>query len=291
MLSLLIKLYFSEINSEDMKKAFLLSVILTFCAALSHSQTQITFYTNYGAFQAEMYDSLAPITSGNFINLVNNKRYDGKEFYRIIRNFVVQGGLWPDTAATIPDEFDSTGTLTNKKFTISMANSGPNTGSSEFFINVKNNYALDFDKAPLSSAHPVFGIVRTGWEVVDTIRRVPVNGNDQPLSPVVMDSLRVTGTYLSERELDLNAEISAIYPNPITSESILDFYSPQANEALINCINSSGQIIYQSVVSLVKGKNKIPLTNLGMGQQESGIYFVRITVEGVTQVFKLNKIN
>jgi cyclophilin family peptidyl-prolyl cis-trans isomerase len=272
-----------------MKNCFLSTTLFIVLALGAKAQTQITFYTNYGNFQAEMYDSLAPITSGNFINLVNNKSYDGKLFYRIIRNFVVQGGLAPNTSSTIPDEFDSTGTLTNKKFTISMANAGPNTGSSEFFINVKNNFALDFDKAPLSSAHPVFGIVRSGWEVVDTIRRVPVNANDRPLSPVRMDSLRVTGSYLSQEELALNQFTSSVYPNPINKESILDLYSPSENLATLQCVDGTGKVLFSKEIALNQGKNKISLQQLNFDTWPSGMYFLHVTLSGKANVFKLQK--
>ncbi len=273
-----------------MKKLFLtLSMLLAFCIA-SMAQTQVTFYTNYGSFQAEMYDSLAPITSGNFINLVNNKRYDGKAFYRVVNNFVVQGGLWPDTSATIPDEFDSTGTLTNKKMTLSMANSGPNTGSCEFFINLKNNFFLDYDKAPLTSAHPIFGIVRNGWVIVDSIGKVAVDGNDQPLSPVVMDSLRVTGSFLSQDEIEDNKFLSSVYPNPINSQSILDFHSPKAYAINVTCIDLTGKVVSQHSFEVDEGKNKIPVSEMLPTSAQPGIYFLNVHSAYGLQTFRLIKL-
>jgi len=72
-----------------------------------------------------------------------------------------------------------------------MANSGPNSGGSQFFINVADNTNLDFDKQPLSSKHPVFGRVLSGMEVVDAIAKVEVNDRDLPLEPVVIENLSI----------------------------------------------------------------------------------------------------
>ncbi len=204
------------------KLLFSLVFIISLQAALI-AQTKVTFYTTLGNFDAEMYDSLMPITAGNFLSLVNSKYYDGVIFHRIIRNFVIQGGDPTGTGTggpgyTIMDEFDSTGTLSNTIQTISMANSGPNTGGSQFFINLKNNTHLDYNKSPLTSAHPIFGEVREGWNIVDSISRVPVNPSDRPVKDVVMDSVRVTGYYVSVAELGFEAPKIKVTPNPFVDE-------------------------------------------------------------------------
>jgi peptidylprolyl isomerase len=72
-----------------------------------------------------------------------------------------------------------------------MANSGPNSGGSQFFINVADNTNLDFDKQPLSSKHPVFGRVVSGMDVVDAIAQTEVNDRDLPIEPVVIESLTI----------------------------------------------------------------------------------------------------
>ena len=77
-----------------------------------------------------------------------------------------------------------------------MANSGPNTGTCQFFINLVNNTFLDFNKAPLSSKHPVFGTTINGFNIVENIGDVQTDGNDAPLLAVVMDSVRVVSQVL-----------------------------------------------------------------------------------------------
>ena len=86
----------------------------------------------------------------------------------------------------IEDEFVKDEELTNATGTISMANSGPNSGGSQFFINVANNSFLDFDKEPLSSKHPVFGKVVSGMDVVEKISKVETGLGDRPTTPVVI---------------------------------------------------------------------------------------------------------
>ena len=154
-----------------------------------NAQTQVDFHTNYGDFRIQLYDSLVPITSSNFINLVSTKFYDGVIFHRVINNFMIQGGDVSPIPATIADEFDSS--LSNIQKTISMANSGPNTGNCQFFINLVNNTYFDFDKPPFTSKHPVFGITISGFNVVENIGNVPTNTNDMPLTDVIMDSVRI----------------------------------------------------------------------------------------------------
>jgi peptidylprolyl isomerase len=244
------------------------------------AQTQVTFYTNHGNFALELHDSIMPITAGNFKTLVDSKYYDGVIFHRVISNFMIQGGDPTGTGSggpgyTIQDEF-VTG-QSNIKQTISMANTGaPNSGGSQFFINVKDNTFLDFDKAPLTSKHPVFGIVTIGWPVVEAIKNVPTNSSDRPITPVVMDSLRVTPSFLSVEEIEKNKTVTKIYPNPISNESILDLYLDQAQEVSIELINMNGKVIYKTQENLGSGKTKIPLYELGVVDLSSGTYFLSI---------------
>ena len=172
-------------------------VILTliFSSFNSKSQTQVDFYTNYGDFRVELYDSIVPITTSNFINLVSTNFYDGALFHRVIKNFMIQGGDVSPPPPPIPDEFDST--LSNIQKTISMANSGPNTGTCQFFINLVDNTYLDFDKPPFTSKHPVFGITISGFNIVEDIGDVQTNFNDVPYIDVIMDSVRIVGNQSS----------------------------------------------------------------------------------------------
>ena len=156
-------------------RILLISIILTISINLN-GQTQVDFFTNYGDFRVELYDSLMPITTSNFKNLVSTNFYDGAIFHRVIKNFMIQGGDVSPTPPSIPDEFDST--LSNIQKTISMANSGPNTGTCQFFINLVDNTYLDFDKPPFTSKHPVFGITVSGFNIVEDIGDVQTNFND-----------------------------------------------------------------------------------------------------------------
>jgi len=169
-------------------RIMLISFVI-FCSLNLKGQTQVDFFTNYGDFRVELYDSLMPITTSNFINLVSTNFYDGAIFHRVIKNFMIQGGDVSPPPPSIPDEFDST--LSNIQKTISMANSGPNTGTCQFFINLVDNTYLDFDKPPFTSKHPVFGITVSGFNIVEDIGDVQTNFNDKPYIDVIMDSVRI----------------------------------------------------------------------------------------------------
>ena len=168
----------------------LLICIIFFSSLKVNSQTKVDFFTNYGDFTVELYDSLVPITTSNFINLVSSGFYDGALFHRVISNFMIQGGDVSPPPPPITDEFDST--LSNIQKTISMANSGPNTGTCQFFINLVDNTYLDFDKPPFTSKHPVFGITTSGFNIVEDIGDVQTNFNDVPYVDVIMDSVRIS---------------------------------------------------------------------------------------------------
>lgn len=170
-------------------RIFLICLIF-FSSIKVNSQTKVDFYTNYGDFTVELYDSLVPITTSNFINLVSSGFYDGALFHRVISNFMIQGGDVSPAPPPITDEFDST--LSNIQKTISMANSGPNTGTCQFFINLVDNTYLDFDKPPFTSKHPVFGITTSGFNIVEDIGNVQTNFNDVPYIDVIMDSVRIS---------------------------------------------------------------------------------------------------
>lgn len=154
--------------------------------------------TTKGVIEIELYKDLMPITAGNFEKLVSEGFYDGVLFHRVINGFMIQGGD-PNTKTdnallygtggpgyTIPDEHIASELLSNTRGTISMANSGPNSGGSQFFINLADNTFLDFDKEPLTSKHPVFGRVIKGMDVVDAIAVTKTNERDLPVEPVVI---------------------------------------------------------------------------------------------------------
>jgi len=150
--------------------------------------TKIKLETSMGDVVIELYGDM-PVTAGNFEKLVREGFYDGVIFHRVINDFMIQGGDPTGTGMggpgyKISDEFVEG--HSNTRGTISMANSGPNSGGSQFFINLVDNSFLDFDKAPFTSKHPVFGKVVDGMEVVDAIAQVSVDGNDRPLEDVII---------------------------------------------------------------------------------------------------------
>ena len=143
----------------------------------------VTLQTTEGNIQIELFLDTMPITAGNFKKLVEKKFYDGTGFHRVIPGFMAQGGC-PRGDGTggpgyeIKDEF----TKQNRNFkgTLSMANAGPNTGGSQFFINVADNNFLD-------TKHPVFGKVIKGMDVVERIVNVPRDRNDKPRTPIKIE--------------------------------------------------------------------------------------------------------
>ena len=167
--------------------------------------------TSMGVIKVELYEDKVPITAGNFIKNAENGYYDGIIFHRVIKNFMIQGGDPkgdgtgghaaeyhegygdPEDPETwmIPDEFRED--LSNVRGTISMANRGPNTGGSQFFINVVDNTHLDYNKEPLTSQHAVFGKVIEGMDIVDAISNVATNANDKPIQDVTI--IKVTIDY------------------------------------------------------------------------------------------------
>ncbi len=151
--------------------------------------------TNQGTIKIELFQDTMPVTTKNFIGLVDKGFYDGTRFHRVIPQFMIQGGdpltkdinkkrMWGTGGPgyEIKDEFVKG--LSNVRGTISMANHGPNTGGSQFFINVVDNTFLD-------GKHPVFGKVVEGMDVADKISTAKRDGQDQPLQDVVIKSVKI----------------------------------------------------------------------------------------------------
>ena len=144
--------------------------------------TKVLLHTNLGDITIALRSDM-PITANNFRNLVLNGTFNGVIFHRVIDGFMIQGGDPTGTGygdpsiPNIPDEF--TRSNRNQRGTIAMANAGPNTGSSQFFINLVDNNFLD-------GKHPVFGNVVSGMDVVDKIAKVKKNSRDKPLTDVTI---------------------------------------------------------------------------------------------------------
>ena len=160
------------------------------------------FNTTEGSFKAEIYLDEMPITAGNFIKLAEEGFYNGLHFHRIIKNFMIQFGCPnskdPNSRAAgtggpgynIQDEF--TQEISNRPGTLSMANTGqPNSGGSQFFINVKDNAYLDWFDKRTPSQHPVFGKVTEGYDVVVEMSQVRTSYGDRPITPVKVESIEI----------------------------------------------------------------------------------------------------
>ncbi len=146
---------------------------------------QAVLRTSMGDITIALYDDM-PVTAGNFETLVGQGFYNNVTFHRVIDRFMLQGGDPTGTGTggpgyQIKDEFPAGRSNRNDRGTISMANAGPNTGGSQFFINLVDNNYLD-------TKHPVFGKVVEGMDVVDAIGKVPVDAMDRPVTPVVITS-------------------------------------------------------------------------------------------------------
>ena len=144
--------------------------------------TKVLLHTIMGDITIALHNDM-PITTGNFKNLVQQGTYNGTIFHRVMQGFMIQGGDPTGTGygdpsiPEIPDEFTSNNH--NLRGTIAMANAGPNTGSSQFFINQVDNNHLD-------TKHPVFGKVISGMDVVDKIAAVSTDSNDKPFVNVTI---------------------------------------------------------------------------------------------------------
>lgn len=153
--------------------------------------------TNMGEIKIRLFASLVPKTVENFVTLAEKDYYDGIIFHRVIPNFMIQGGDPTGTGTggesawggKFDDEFNVA--LSNLRGSIAMANAGPNTNGSQFFINIKDNTYLDFNKTPLQSAHAVFGHVYEGMDVVDKISAVQTGAADKPVSDVVIEDVTI----------------------------------------------------------------------------------------------------
>jgi len=165
---------------------FITAVLLaTGHADALENDPMVMLETDHGAILIQLFMDDCPVTAGNFLNLSGDGFYDGLTFHRVVEGFMVQGGD-PDgdgtggPGYTIPDEPSA---LANHHFygAVSMANSGPGTAGSQFFIVVSENGSYHLD-----GMHAVFGQVFEGFDNLTSISEVPTDANGAPLEPVVI---------------------------------------------------------------------------------------------------------
>lgn len=150
------------------------------------TNTQVRITTNKGDIVVQFYPDTAPLAASNFVTLAAKGYYDGVIFHRVIEGFMVQGGDPTGTGRGGPgyqfaDELDDARTYT--RGTLAMANSGPDTNGSQFFIMHKDY--------PLPHNYTIFGFVTEGMDVVDAIATAPRDRNDRPLTDIVMERVTV----------------------------------------------------------------------------------------------------
>jgi peptidyl-prolyl cis-trans isomerase B (cyclophilin B) len=146
-----------------------------------------TLHTNHGAIEVELFDDDAPQTVSNFRKLAGDGFYDGIIFHRVIKDFMIQGGDPTGTGTggpgyTFEDEFNDHKVV---RGALAMANAGPNTNGSQFFI-------VTTGAAPwLDGKHTVFGQVTSGMEVVDAIEGLPTGPGDRPREDAVIERVEL----------------------------------------------------------------------------------------------------
>jgi len=149
--------------------------------------SQATIHTNHGPIQVEFFDEDAPKTVENFRKLAEDGFYDGVIFHRVIKDFMIQGGDPTGTGTggpgyTFEDEFNQHRV---ERGALAMANAGPNTNGSQFFI-------VTTDAAPwLDGKHTVFGRVVSGMETVDAIEGLPTGARDRPQDDALIERIEL----------------------------------------------------------------------------------------------------
>jgi peptidyl-prolyl cis-trans isomerase B (cyclophilin B) len=147
--------------------------------------TTATLHTNHGPVEIELFDEDAPKTVENFVDLSEKGFYDGLMFHRVIPDFMIQGGCPEGTGTGGPGyEFeDEPNAHKVERGALAMANRGPNTNGSQFFV-------VTADACPwLDGKHTVFGRVTSGMDTVDEISKVPADSRDKPVDAVVIEHI------------------------------------------------------------------------------------------------------
>jgi len=249
-------------------KTISLFCLLSF-GLFSEAQTSVSVYTNKGNFELEIYDHLVPVTGNNFLSLVKKKFYDGVIFHRVIKDFMIQGGD-PTGIGTggpgykIADEFHSD--LKNNKKFISMANAGPNTGGSQFFINTKNNYFLN-------NKHSVFGKVTKNYKLVEALTLVKTAERNRPIDEIRMDSVRIGDlalTSLPELE-EVNCHFVQASDSTVNS---LVFNVFKSKDIHLKIKSLNGRIVKSELLSIQEGETIIDLESLKGNPLNPGFYTI-----------------
>ena len=186
---------FEEIDTEDANSFFNMTETEHFDQNIDDTEKTSVYLDlvtqgYQGRVIIELNLGVVPRTCNNFLELCTQKAYKNSKFHRVIKDFMIQGGDFTNGDGTggmsiYGNNFDDENfKLKNKKGTISMANSGPNTNSSQFFINL-------IDTPWLDNKHVVFGTVVKGFDLVEWVANQPVSENDEPINEVIIEDCGV----------------------------------------------------------------------------------------------------
>ena len=197
-LKILSKFIYNPFFSKKMKKLLILLFSILLITGCSHmTNTKIKIQTNQGNMEFELENDLVPETTKNFLKLSKEGFYDGVRFHRVIKDFMIQTGdplskdpskqdLWGTGGPgyEIQDEF-SPELKHDKSGLLSMANSGPNTGGSQFFITLIPTPWLD-------NKHAIFGHIISGTDVIEKIGNLPTEGPDRPIEDIIIEKIIIS---------------------------------------------------------------------------------------------------
>jgi len=198
-------------------KSMLVAMFMTSVAVAADDQElRAKFTTNEGVFEAKLFYKEAPLTVSNFVELARKGFYNGLIFHRVIPNFMIQGGDPKGNGTggpgyTFADEFHPS-LRHSKAGMLSMANSGPGTNGSQFFVTVNATPHLD-------NRHSIFGEVVSGYDVVKKISEVKAS-NDKPLKDVKIEKLEIIGDWFKPSEVKKSKELSQDDIKSITKKPI-----------------------------------------------------------------------
>ena len=183
-------------NNSLQRLAFALVTVAALTASGSVLAQKVKLATSEGDIVLELDAAKAPKSVANFLQYVKSGHYNGTVFHRVISTFMIQGGGMTadlkEKTTRPPIELESRNGLVNQRGTVAMARtSDPNSATSQFFINVKDNDFLNQPQSRDGNGYAVFGKVVSGMEVVDKIKALPTGPGDVPLQPVIIKKATV----------------------------------------------------------------------------------------------------
>jgi cyclophilin family peptidyl-prolyl cis-trans isomerase len=260
------------------------------CAAQERNP-QVVMVTSLGTIRMELFADKAPLSVKNFLQYADDQFYDGVVFHRVIPNFMIQGGGHGQDMKEKPGRpsiaNEAGNGLSNLRGTLAMARRGtPDSATSQFFINVKDNSYLDRAKSPDNVGHTVFGRVVDGMDVVDKIRQVKTGPRgplqDVPVEPVVIHALR------RATQLTLAVAGAASPGKTLTITAQVDF--PSAGQALTLILPAGLTCVEGKELQPVPPASSVSLVQWKVRAAEPGKYTVTVRSSTGATVTRLIKI-